>query len=642
MRKLNIDFLLNTPVETLVEKIDFYFNKLIQEIETYLSLEPLDYKIEIVISDEEEIDSKIQSDIFSIGVHRIYEKDVLTIQIQKNFYKFIPIILLREAYRFFIPFQASQLKTIDIFINQKVMIDLEKLKSIKEWELFTRNNLIDYEFISKEFNRLENFLKRESTDEIDSPFIFFFKYIRKNIQIISEKTINFYDDFFEEYLLLSSKSMLNDDEIIETVRVLNKIFDEVKYYTALLDYQHYFREFKKRGMIQTDLSLNKFTENMQWIKQFSTISPSYIINWSALKLYSIDCYIKFNPILKRTQLNQILKELPFFVLLKESRNSFSLEMDGFFVIPSHYFNDLKNFLAKLEDNGYIQQYRLIKLEKVKTFSNLNYFREYLNKKSIVNREHKDYDKKYELSNSINYGDELHGLNLSLLDWLIIDRIRYYSQVGFNFERRSGTLKLLKSDLVNEVISQRKFIEDLKSTLLIFHSSTTLKDSFLEFLKANENFGFFYIRDMLLKYVTIFDLINEILTGNPSIKSVFEFFEFIERSDVLYSIENNIIFNKPQIREHIFKQFLPMYFKSKESFEKEIEKFTNFNKIFNSCHDLKIFNLQSIRMIVQNKSLVNTIFRSKEKKLKSSYENYQISDITYQLIENKLETFLNNI
>ncbi|GAG76061.1 unnamed protein product, partial [marine sediment metagenome] len=126
----------------------------------------------------------------------------------------------------------------EIFINQKVLIDLSKIKSSNEWNLLIRDKLVNYEFISGELDRLENFLKRESTKNIDSPFIFFFKYIRKNIQIIGDKEQNFYDSFFKEFLLISSKSLFNN-EIIETIRVLNKIFNQVKYYSALLDYQDY-------------------------------------------------------------------------------------------------------------------------------------------------------------------------------------------------------------------------------------------------------------------------------------------------------------------------------------------------------------------------------------------------------------------
>ncbi|MHA1460842.1 MAG: hypothetical protein ACTSO8_05115, partial [Promethearchaeota archaeon] len=500
--------------------------------------------------------------------------------------------------------------------------------------------LIDYEFLSKEYNRLENFLKRESIKDIESPFKFGVKYIRKNFQIIKEQD-DFYDTLFKEYLLMSSKSLFND-EIIETIRVLVKIFDEVQYYNALLDYQHYFKKYKEQGFIQTSLSLNRFTDNMQWIKQFSALSPSYKVNWPALNISSINCYIKFNPVLKRSEINQVINEMPFFVLLKECRYSFACEIDGYFVIPNQYFVDLENFLKKFEDNGYILQIKFTAIEKTESFVNLNYFREYHNKKTIVNKENKLYDKKYELVNSLNYGRGAYKSKLTLLDWLLIDRIRYFSQTGLNFERRAGTLKLLKSDLINEVISQRKFIADLKSNLLIIHSSSKLRDSFLEFLKTNESFGFFYIKNMLSKYIIIIDLIKEILKNNPSINSVFEFLEHIKTQGLSYSIESNIVFNSSLIRRTIFNKFIPIYFKSKESFEEEINRFSYFFKIFSTCYNLKIFNLKSIRMIAQNKALLNTIFKSKEKKLSSSYESYELSDINYQLIEDKLDLFLNNI
>jgi len=640
MRKLNIDFLLNTPVDGLVENIKTTFNKVIQEIESYLKLEPIDFRIEISIKEEETVDSKAQTDIFSVGVDRFYHNKVLTIQIYQKFLQFVPIIMLREGYRCFIPLQATQNKIIDIFINQKVVIDLEKIKSMKEWNRLIGNKLIDYEFISREFNRLENFLKQKSSEKVDSPFFFFFKYIRKNVQIIGEKEHDFYDSFFAEYLSLSAKSLFND-EIIETINVLVKIFYKVQYYTALLDYQIYFKKFKRQGFLQTNLSLNKFTENMQWIKQFSTISPSYRVNWPALNVSSINCYIKFNPILKRSEINQVINELPFFVILKECRYSFAYEIDGFFVIPNQYYADLKDFLKKLESNGYILQIIFTNSVKNESLVNLNYYREYHNEKTIVNKENKLYEKKYELSNSLDYGQERYKAKLTLLDWLIIDRIRYYSQTGFNFERRAGTLKLLKSDLINEVISQRKFITNLKTNLLNIHSSSELRDSFLEFLKTNESYGFFYIKNILSKYIIIIDLIKELLKNNASINSVSDFYLYVKSNGVSYSIENNIIFNRTSIRKTLFKEFLPMYFKSKGSFEKEINRFYNFFNFFNSCYDLKIFNLQFIRMILQNKSLLSTIFKSKELKLSSSYENFQLSDITFQLVENKLDNFLNN-
>ncbi|MFX0074724.1 MAG: hypothetical protein ACFE96_04745, partial [Candidatus Hermodarchaeota archaeon] len=541
MKELNFDFLINIPLDELVENIKTTFEKLIKEIKTYLNLEPIDSKIDISIHEEKLVDSYPSTDVFSIGVKRFYDTDTLIIRINKKFLKFIPIIILREAYKCFIPLQVSNLNIIDIFINQKVAIDLEKLESIKEWNTLIAEKLIDFEFISKEYNRLENFLKRESLETVESPFIFFFKYIRKNIQIINEKEHDFYNAFFEEY----QNQFLLNDEIIETIYILVKIFYKVQYYTAFLDYQNFFKEFKKKGILDTNLSLNKFTENMLWIKQFSTISPSYMVNWQALNISSINCYMKFNPILRRSEINQIINELPFFVILKECRYSFAYETDGFFVIPNRYFLDLKEFLEKMVDSGYILQIKFTNLEKAESFVNLNYFREFHNEKTLVNRDNRLYENKYEIKNIQNYGKG-QKVKLTLLDWLIIDRIRYYSQTGFNFERRAGTLKILKSDLMNEVISQRKFITDLKSNLLIFHSSSVLLDAFLKLLKTNDSFGFFYIKRMLTNYNVVFDLVRKILKNNSSIKSVSDFYGYVKRLGISYSIEDNIIFKEDLI------------------------------------------------------------------------------------------------
>jgi len=637
MAKLNIDFLIETPIKNILEKIDYFFHELLQEIESYLNIQIIYPKIKIILKNEESSVSGATDNIFSIGVDRSYNDDILSIKIYSDFYQYIQFIMLREAYKCFIPLFVTQKKIIEIFINQKVLIDLKKLKSSNEWNMLIRDKLVNYELISSELDRLENFLKRESTEDIDSPFIFFFKYIRKNIQII-EKEQNFYEKFFKEFLLVSSKSLFND-EIIETIRVLNKIFNQVKYYAALLDYQDYFTLFKENGVIETSLSKNKFTENMQWIKNFSSLSPSYKINWPSLNILSINCSIKFNPIIKRKEILKFINEVPFFVLLKESRYSFGFEIEGYFAIPKIYVDDLKIYLEKFRDYGYALKIKLSVLENVETFVNLNYFREYLDRKTIVNRNHKFYDRKYELDFSIAYGKEVIMPNLSLLDLLIIDRIRYFSQTGFNFERRSGTLKLLKSDLINEVISQRKFITDLKTNLVIIHSSLKLRNDFLEFLKTNEFFGFFYIKNMLSDYIVTFNLIKDILIRDPSINSVSKFREHFKRQGVSNSIENNITFKNSTIKKSIFNQFLPLYFKSRGNFEEEINKYTSFFKVISSCYDLKIFNLQSIRTIVKDRSLINTIYKSKEEKLLSSYESYELSDLTYQLIEEKLDYYL---
>ncbi|MHA2288299.1 MAG: hypothetical protein ACXABG_05890, partial [Promethearchaeota archaeon] len=180
----------------------------------------------------------------------------------------------------------------------------------------------------------------------------------------------------------------------------------------------------------------------------------------------------------------------------------------------------------------------------------------------------------------------------------------------------------------------------KENLLQIHSSLELRNEFLEFLKTNESFGFFFIKNILTDYVLTFNLINEILSKNPAINNTLKFREYLKKQGVSNSIESNITIRNPIIQKGIFYQFLPKFFKSQEEFDAETGKYTLFLKVISSCYDLKIFNLKSIQKIVENRTLITTIYESKEKKLMSSYESYELSDLSYQIIEEKLDYYSN--
>ncbi len=640
MSKLNIKFLIDSSSEDLVKNINVIFGKLVEEIELYLNLEPVDKKFTVSLENDKSFDLNLQATPFSIGARRIYDNGVVSVMISNNELEFVPIIALREAYKCFVPKIVSDSKIVDIWIGQKVIIDLKKLKSMVKWDSIIDEKLVDYEFMSEEYDHLEEFLKMESPGRYGSPFQFFFAYVRSNPTIILEKQEGFYDMIYKKYRLIITKS-LYDDEMLETIRVLKEIFYKVKYYTAMLDYQHHFTTFKENGSIQTDQSLNKFTENMLWIKNYSVLSPSYKINWAALNISSINCSIKFNPILKRSQLNQFVGELPFFLVAKESKTSFGLELDGFFVIPKQYLRDLKRFLDQFKESGYILSFRLNTFEKDFETLNLNYYREYHDKRTLVDKDNLLYDKKYELERLRVLGGKEHGYKLSLLDWLILDRVQYGALNGFTFERSAGTLKNIKEDFKNEGLGQRKFVADLKTNLGRVHSSSQLKDLFLDFLTKNEQFGFFFVKTTLYKYTIVFDLIKKVLVNNPSIDNVFKFRELVKNRGIYSSIKNNLIFLETSIQKYVFNELLPLYFSSKNKSEQVIDRYVQFYKVISSCYDLKIFNLRAVRAITKNKSALDSILETRQRKLEKLYEKNDISDINYHAIEKRLEAYINS-
>lgn len=370
MKKLDIKFLIESPNDNIIENLDIYFKDLLQELEIYLGLDLVNHHFKILF-DHRDLESKGNLEkIVDIGVNRTFQNEYVIIRIFSNFAKFIPIILLREAYFCFIPDDLKQNEIINIFINQKIEIDLQDLPSIKNWKIFIRENIVNYEFMFAEFDRLDKFLKREEIESIESPFQFFFQYLRRNIQLIQNNMAEFYDNLYSDYVLKVSKSLFND-QIVETLKILIKLFFEVKSYRALLDYQKYFKEFTENGFIKTDLSLNKFTENMKWIKNFSDIAPSYQINWKALNIISIICVLSFNPIIKKRKVNTILKEVPFFIFKKFSKNDFGFEVVGYFLIPKEFYSDFINFIKKLEDYGYIIKKYYYTFNRHKHLVNLN-------------------------------------------------------------------------------------------------------------------------------------------------------------------------------------------------------------------------------------------------------------------------------
>ena len=124
-------------------------------------------------------------------------------------------------------------------------------------------------------------------------------------------------------------------------------------------------------------------------------------------------------------------KFPSEVSEKIPAQSFSIEVAGFFIIPYVYLNDLKSFLEKLAQNSYVIEKTCILQDIYENFLNLNYFREFYFNNRIINPNHVKYDDKYEIHFKFNYGRRFIDEKCSLLDFLILERIRYYSITGFS-------------------------------------------------------------------------------------------------------------------------------------------------------------------------------------------------------------------
>jgi len=233
MKNLNFDRLIKSSIDDIIKHLNSIFKDLIQEIELYLNLEVINSNFKMIYNDQNTQSTNSKEKFYDIGVERTEYNNFVNITIFSNYKKYIKEILLREAYRFFIPESLKEDETIHIFITQRIISDLKKLPSIKDWESLIKKKTINYEFKIAEFDRLEKFLKQDSTELYDSPFQFFFKFVRKNLQLIGEDSENFYEKLFEEYTIKASKTLLNDD-IVETLRILIFLFYETKQYKTFL------------------------------------------------------------------------------------------------------------------------------------------------------------------------------------------------------------------------------------------------------------------------------------------------------------------------------------------------------------------------------------------------------------------------
>ena len=626
------------------KNLNSLYQTLFIEIQTYLNLEPLYRKVKIKISNRQVLNPLNNEDIFSIGVNRYRKNDVLLIEIDEKYKKFIGFILFREIYNQYVPESLKNYELVQIVINKIIMTQLSKSPYLNEWRSLIREKIKNHDSLSKgvdrlfEYDRLEKVLKSTGTGFPYDPIQFFFKYLRENTSLISDKIEDIHEIFFQEFANYLSKSP-NTDEIIETLRYLITIFYKKKNYLNLSNYKSYFQEFKKSGVIETELSLRKFNSNLDKIKNNSYVAPSYQLNWNTINISLISVFLRFNPLLNKAKIYKMIKKFPFFVAPKVSYDSFAVDLSGYMVIPKVYLDDFYRFIEKLEDFGYIIRHDCLTINANRHFVNLNYLKEYSKIHRILNLDHRQYDRRNEIEFKIDLGTYCNN-KLSLLDFLVLDRIRFYSVSGLGFERKSDTLNEIKSDLLNGIITERAHIKNLRNNLKLFRGSIELTTEFMNFLKINQKFGFFYIKEILDTSLAKLDYIETVLSRNLNIVNYSQFQGFVENQNLSQQIEDKILIKNSYKKTPSLKELFTVFFQSKKLYKKKINHLKKFSDFINSCYKLKIFNITSIKKILTDKKIVDQLYKTKEAKIKKYYEKWKLYKINFQEIENIIDKFLN--
>jgi len=637
-RHFNLNFLKEISNDLEIEEISKTFYKIIEELEIFLDLESIQKNINISFG--EFSSSEKRNNILDLGIiSRKFDDNELNIKISKRYKKFLPILLLKEAYLTFLPFSLTKNDAIKIFINQIVEINLQELKIIDEWKTKISQIYVNYDFLESQFDRLREFFQLNVKEgEINSAIEFFFNYIRNNLLVFQNNRKDLYDIIFKNFIYKTSKS-LNNNDIIETIRLLIKILYEEKTYRAFIDYKNYFLEYKREKKINTELSLREFVKNFRWIKNFTYIGPSYQVNWRLIGIKVFFCILTFNPRLSMKSISKFITNLPFFYQSSSSQTNFSIKFFGWFVIPELYQNDLINFLKKLRELGYLNEYLFIEIEENHNFLNLNYFREkFFRKKTLLDIKHRAYRKKYEISFRMKYFKSKITRKLSILDFIILDRIRYFSITGFSFEQRNVALRRLKSDLIHEIISQKKVIKDFKNTVRNLRKNKQIINRFTNFIETNKKFGFFYIKEIL---ITLIDSIQNTIDiiDKHKINNLYDLRDLLINQKISKNLNQNLILKDKFVINILFKDIFPDYFYNREKFLNRKKEFEIYRDYLFSCESLRIYDLDAVLKIIQDENLINRIFQTKKEKLEKSYKKSLFLNFNKEDLQNKLNEFI---
>ncbi len=617
-----------------LEDIDIIFQKYIDSIYNYLKLEPVHKNVRIHLLEKENL-LKEEKEInpFDIGVARFIQDKILHLEISQKYTEFLPYILLREAYYIFLPKRSV---SVEIAVNSFIEKDLQDLDEIGKWQSMIRECFIHDDSVSKIMTAFEK-LHLEVADLCK----IFFNMVRNNISLIDKDMDDLVTRLQEEIMSKLSKIFYND-EMVETLRVLIEIFYRVKQYTALLNYQEHFKIYKEKNIIKSDLSLRKFTSNMKLISNNSLLSPSYLTRWNTIDVFVCFCYMRFHPKITVSQINRILKTFPFFLEPRTAYSSgFCPDIFGFFILPRVYFLDFIGILNRMKNNNYLTKLSVYRLNYFFNFANLNFLRSFHKYESLINPFHNQYDIKFEINYFLNYGENFHQKELDLLDFLILDRIRFFSTNSFGFERRANTLTDLKKSIIEEVTYQRNLIIDIKELAKKISEKPKIKSNFLKFLDTNQTYGLFYIKNVLDSLLTILIFIEIFFIKNPNIKNTFNFKEWIKKHGLSNLIESNLFLKKKFIKTLIFNDFVPLYFNSKEKFKEKLNEYKIYNQFIDICFNLKTFNLKVIKQIVENPETLKKVYEKKELKLKEIYEIVKLTDITSKEVEERIAGFLKN-
>ncbi|MFO8019696.1 MAG: hypothetical protein R6U96_13805 [Promethearchaeia archaeon] len=613
------------------ENLFYEFLKLIQD---NFNLTLVNKNIDIILGEEDS--HGFSNELVNFGVRREFTRRKYYIWVKES--HFTPFILLKEAYLCFLPNKLKTNRIVHIILNEIIYLDLKNEKNIEEYHSTLREKVIDYELLNTHLDRIDEFFKLKKIKG-ENPRAFLFSFLGNNYHIIENNQFNFFELLFKKYLLETSKRLKND-VLIETLRILIKIFQKNLIFNSLKEYTELFKKYTENQYIQTDLYQKEFKESIRWIRDHSYIGPSYQINWKPIK-GELFCYsVTFNPNLTLPKITKILDHLLFNVFSKIGFSSFGVKLEGFFVIPEKYESDLRSLFRFLSEKNILHNYFFSEIKEFSNFLNLNYFREFHNKDRILNPNHVKYLKSYETGFTIQYRrkNDYH-FHPDLFDWLLFNRLRYWSVTGFGFSPRAVTLSQIKKDLFNQIGSEKTLIKEFHNVANKIYQNSDLKQKLKRFIKNNTKSGFFYIFNEISKIIETLESLECYFFENENKRNIREILKDIKDINFTDSISNNLIIKDERILKLISRLFIPLYINDRDKYEKKKKEYQLFFDFFKALRSIKILDLEVIYDLLENPGYIKKIVNKKTKKFKKSYKTNTIDKITSKTIKKRIKKYV---
>jgi len=589
--ELDLDLLLKLSPSINNAWINQAFCKVLSTLDKILELPRVHENYKILISSK--VSDRNYNDfrkLHSLGVNRSVENSVIIIKISPDFNDFIPMILLREALFNYVPEDLKSSMVIALGINIIVESLLKKHQKIQEWKTMVRKALTDEEL----------------------------------------------DDFYHEYfknVVIGSSSQVFEDDVIEALRLLVKIFYLKKSLKSMSEFVHAFNSLKKENKISTHLSTSAFKNAVKKINAHTSISASYQVNWNAINCQALAFLFVFNPEISTTKIERIIERFPFIVI---SKASYPHSITGFFVLPKVYLEELKNLLNKIEEHGYLIEKRLMNLESYSLFVNLNYLRDCFSKESLLDPKLNIYNDEYEIEFKMNFKGKKLVEQLGPLDFMILDKMRVNSIAGFGLEKYARLINDLKDEFRNEFLRMEKNILDFKQLIDLILKTKGMASIILKLIEKYKKKGFFGMSGWNKEIVKLMLKIPDCLYNEKGLNALALMDDVPDSNeDRLISIGNIVTNSK------LVKEMVSLYRKSKKDFQEALNARQVLIKLLNVMEELKIF-VRRMKSIKFSLKLIDEKIRrfvdSKPQVMKplmintfmpiASFKNYMIAILKY--------------